>query len=433
LRVEISLSGEIALKGPRTRHNMQFALIRNLESVVKVKDFNIEGGIIYADIEGEVERLSKVFGIAKYWVVEEFMLGNLEELANFVEERFRDVVKNKTFAVRVRRVGQHSFTSVEAAKVIGSRLHPYSKGVDLKNPQVEVKVDIRYDKALLKLREFNGPKGLPVGTTGKTVALISGGFDSAVAAWFLMKRGSEVVALNFALGGAVHVEAVKKVVKALNEWSSGHVIPIYVVPGDSVLTRLALVNESVRVVVLKRVMYRTAEALAKSLGAHSITTGESLSQVSSQTGHNLFVTNYGIDVPVLRPLIGFDKDEIVETARRIGTYEISARLPEYCALSTKSSTHVSLEEVLKAEEELGLDYEKLYEPSQGKPQSSHGSIIRHAGVLSSQSLREPYQFFLCLTYALKRFRGALEVEARNLRHVTPDASLLKEGGNLQEI
>jgi len=365
LRVEISLSGEIALKGPRTRHNMQFALVRNLESVVKVKDFNIEGGIIYADIEGEVERLSKVFGIAKYWVVEEFRLGNLEELANFVEERFRDVVKNKTFAVRVRRVGQHSFTSVEAAKVIGSRLYPYSKGVDLENPQVEVKVDIRYDKALLKLREFNGPKGLPVGTTGKTVALISGGFDSAVAAWFLMKRGSEVVALNFALGGAVHVEAVKRVVKALNEWSSGHVIPIYVVPGESVLPKLALVNESVRVVVLKRVMYKTAEALAKSLGAHSITTGESLSQVSSQTGHNLFVTNYGINVPVLRPLIGFDKDEIVEMARRIGTYEISAGLPEYCTLSTKSSTHVSLEEVLKAEEELGLDYEKLYEPLTG--------------------------------------------------------------------
>lgn len=365
MKVEVSLSGEIAIKGPRTRHNYQYALLRNIENVVQVKKYDFEGGILYLDVEGEVERLSRVFGIAKFSVIEEVDFKSLEDLASLVEERFKETVRGKTFAVRVRRVGEHGFTSVEAAKVIGSKLYPYSKGVDLEEPEVEVKVEIRYSKALIKLKEYEGPKGLPVGTTGTTVSLVSGGFDSAVASWFMLKRGAEVVALNFALGGDVHLKTVKKVVEVLNTWSSGHSIELYYVPGERVLPKLAELREQIRVVVLKRVMYKTAEALAKALGAESITTGESLSQVSSQTMHNLYVTNYGVNIPVFRPLIGLDKDEIMQYARRIGTYELSAGLPEYCALSTRSLTHVNLEEALKAEENLGLEYEKLFEKLEG--------------------------------------------------------------------
>ena len=361
MKVEVTLSGEIALKGPKSRHNYQYALLRNIERVVKVSHYDFEGGVLYLDVEGDISRLGKVFGIAKYYVVEEHELKSLDEVAKLVEEKFRDKVKGKTFAVRVRRVGEHNFTSVEAAKVIGSALYPYSKGVDLENPEVEVKVDIRYNRVLLKLEEREGPKGLPVGTSGTTISLVSGGFDSAVASWLMMKRGAKVVALNFALGGKTHLEAVKKVVKKLEEWSSGHGIPLYVVPGEKILPKLANVKESIRVVVLKRVMYKTAEALAEKIGAYSITTGESLSQVSSQTMANLYATNYGINVPVFRPLIGFDKDEIMDLARKIGTYEISAGLPEYCALSQSATTHARLDEVIKEEEKLGLDYEGLPE------------------------------------------------------------------------
>ena len=359
--MEVTLSGELAIKGPRSRHNYQYALLKNIENVVRVNKYDFEGGVVYLDVEGDLSRLGKVFGIAKYYVIEEFELTSLEDVAKRVEERFRERVKGKTFAVRVRRVGEHGFTSIEAAKVIGSALYPYSKGVDLENPEVEVKVDIRFSKVLLKLEEFEGPKGLPVGTSGTTVALVSGGFDSAVASWLMMKRGAKIVALNFALGGDTHLQVARRVVEQLEEWSSGHKIRLFVVPGEKILPKLVNVKESLRVVLLKRVMYKTAEALAEKMGAYSITTGESLSQVSSQTMANLYVTNYGINIPVLRPLIGFDKDEIVALARKIGTYEISAGLPEYCALSRNSTTHANLEEVMKEEEDLGLDYEGLPE------------------------------------------------------------------------
>lgn len=361
MKVEVTLSGEIAIKGPRSRHNYQYALLKNIENVVKVNSYDFEGGVIYLDIEGDVSRLSKVFGVAKYYVIKEFKLGPLEDIAKRVEEEFKEKVKGKTFAVRVRRVGNHSFTSIEAAKVIGSALFPYSKGVDLENPEVEVKVDIRFDKVILKLEEHDGPKGLPVGTSGTTVALISGGFDSAVASWLMMKRGAKIVALNFALGGNTHLEVVKKVIDKLEEWSSGHRIRLFVVPGEKVLPKLSNVKENIRVVVLKRVMYKTAEVLAERVGAYSVTTGESLSQVSSQTMANLYATNYGINIPVMRPLIGFDKDEILALARRIGTYEMSAGLPEYCALSQNSTTHANPREVVEEEENLGLDYENLPE------------------------------------------------------------------------
>ncbi|MEM4139016.1 MAG: THUMP domain-containing protein, partial [Sulfolobaceae archaeon] len=266
--------------------------------------------------------------------------------------------------VRVKRVGNHNFTSLDLARSIGSSLYKYSSGVDLGSPEAEVYVYVRYNKAYLYKEVYEGPKGLPVGTSGRTIVLFSGGFDSPVATWFMMKRGNVPIILNFLLGGNIHKEIVLNEVKLLREWSGSNSLYVYLVNGIKVQMKLASVEPKIRIVVLKRVMYKTAEVLASRLGAHSITTGESLSQVSSQTVWNLEATEYGISLPVFRPLIGFDKDEIIKYSKIIGTYELSSKLPEYCVISANSTTRAKVKDVIRAEESLEIDYNKLIDEAE---------------------------------------------------------------------
>jgi thiamine biosynthesis protein ThiI len=357
--VLIREAGEIGIKSPRTRARMEAVLINNIKKVLNVKKVEKDGGILIIDTEDDLNKLKKIFGVASFSPIIRLEFKNLEELITLSKEVFKDKVKGKKFAVRVRRVGNHSFTSLDVARLLGAELYPYSNGVDLKNPDIEVYIDIRDYKAYLYSEIIKGPKGLPVGTSGKTVVLFSGGFDSPVATWFMMKRGNLPIILNFILGGKLHKELVLKEVEVLREWSGGNTLTVFFIDGIRVQASLSKIEPRIRVVVLKRVMYRTAEILAKKFGIHSITTGESLSQVSSQTVWNLEATEYGISLPIFRPLIGFDKDEIISYAKIIGTYEISSRLPEYCVISTKSTTRAKIEEVIKGEESAGINYEEL--------------------------------------------------------------------------
>jgi len=357
-------SGEIGIKSPYTRRKMERVLIKNIKSIVNVKDLYREGGLLFLDIEDDFKKLSKVFGIASYSPAKKIEFKNLEEIIKNAEVEFKEVVKNKKFAVRVRRVGNHNFTSLQLAKEIGSALYKYSNGVDLENPEAEVHVYIRDNNAYFYKEIYEGPKGLPVGTSGRTIVLFSGGFDSPVATWFMMKRGNVPIILNFLLGGNLHKDLVLKEVRVLREWSGSNSLYVYFVNGIKVQMKLVNVEPRIRVVVLKRIMYKTAEVLANRLGAHSITTGESLSQVSSQTVWNLEATEYGISLPVFRPLIGFDKDEIIRYSRQIGTYEYSSKLPEYCMISTNSTTRAKVNEVTKAEESLGIDYNQLIDEAE---------------------------------------------------------------------
>ena len=362
--VLVTLSGEIGIKSPRSRSNFEHALIQNIKNVINVERASIDQGYIILNVEGDYSKLSKVFGIASYSPVDVIFFSKLEEIVEYTKKKYAEAVKGKKFAVRVRRVGNHNFTSIDVAKAVGSALYPYSAGVDLENPEVSIYINIRQDHAYIYDKVFEGPKGLPIGVAGRTVVLFSGGFDSPVATWMMMKRGTSVTLLNFKLGGDLHKKIVTEEAKILSEWNSGHKMKIYFVDGIKVLTALANVNKYIRVVVLKRIMYKTAQLLAKEIKAYSVTTGESLSQVSSQTMKNLFVTEYNVNIPIFRPLIGFDKDEIIELSRKIGTYELSSKMPEYCVISSKSTTAANLDEVLKAEEQANIDYKKLIEEAE---------------------------------------------------------------------
>jgi thiamine biosynthesis protein ThiI len=230
--------------------------------------------------------------------------------------------------------------------------------VNLARPEVAVHIEVMPERAYFF---YDGDSrsacgGLPLGVEGNAVALVSGGFDSAVAAWQLLKRG---VALDYVfcnLGGrSHHLEALRVLKLVADRWSYGTRPRIHAIDFDR-LSRDIQAKVSTRYwqVVLKRLMLRAAEAVAADRGAAAIITGDAVGQVSSQTLQNLAVISQASTLPILRPLVGFNKDEILAMARSIGTYELSKLVGEYCAMvPSKPATNATLPAILN--EEKGLD------------------------------------------------------------------------------
>jgi thiamine biosynthesis protein ThiI len=204
-----------------------------------------------------------------------------------------------------------------------------------------------------------GVGGLPLDTQGRALVLISGGIDSPVAAWMIMKRGIEVVALFMDCRPLVDdrtFERAKKTVEILSGWSNTR-IKTYVIPyGDALLEFLKFEDKRLGCILCKRMMYHVGEKLSTVENTLALVTGESLGQVASQTLQNLNVIEKGVDVPVFRPLIGMDKTEIVRLARTIGTYEASIQHANCClGPPLNPVTKASFERILKAEKKLQMD------------------------------------------------------------------------------
>jgi thiamine biosynthesis protein ThiI len=270
-------------------------------------------------------------------------------------ELFTARVAGKSFAVRARRGGDKRFVPFRSADVdraLGARLLPHARKVDLSHPEVTVQIEIREGEALYFTESIPGAGGLPLGTEGRALALVSGGFDSAVAAWLLLKRGVRLDYLFCNLGGAAHREGVLRVMKLVAErWSFGYRPKLHAVDLQPIVERLrAETDPRYWQVVLKRLMLHAANLVAKAAHADAFVTGEAVGQVSSQTLPNLRAIDEVAELPVLRPLAGADKEEIVALARRIGTYELSAAVAEYCALSTKRPATAARVEAVRAEE-----------------------------------------------------------------------------------
>lgn len=358
--VVATLAGELCIKGRQTRFHMVRELLANISAVVRLRSSRVYGGLLVLDVDGDPSALSRVFGLAHYAVANEVRYDDLGDLVRRAAELTANDVRGRRFAVRARRLSEDRFTSLDVNRELGAALLGGSAGVDLESPEVTVYVDmVERGLAYVHTSLQAGPGGLPVGVAGRTVALVSGGIDSPVATWMIMRRGVVPVVLNLAIGGREHREAVLSEVKLLRPWAGRHDIKVYFIDGVPVMKALAEVRRPLRVIALKRVLYRLAEALARIEGAHSITTGESLSQVSSQTMWNLEAEEHGIELPILRPLIAMDKEDIVRVARSIGTYGVSAKVPEYCSLAGPSTTRASVSDVLEAEKSMNLDYAAL--------------------------------------------------------------------------
>lgn len=360
----IRLSGEISTKARQTRARFTQRLAQNIQDALAGSSFELkrDWDRLYVETPSPdaAETLPRIFGIQSLSAVERRPGTHLEEIVHAGEELFRSRVHGKRFAVRVRRAGHRvtgSFSSQDVARALGAALLAYAHKVDLDGPEVTVHVEIRDGQAYFFTDQISGPGGLPLGIEGRAVALISGGFDSAVASWFMLRRG---VALDYVfcnLGGSAHQQGVLRVLKVLaDRWSYGDQPRLHAIDFQPLVREMqAKAQPRYWQVLLKRLMYRAANQVAQEIEGLGIVTGEAIGQVSSQTLQNLYVISQAAKLPVLRPLVGFNKEEILAQTRRIGTYEISAAVAEYCAIVPRHpATRASLEKVLSEEEKLDL-------------------------------------------------------------------------------
>jgi tRNA uracil 4-sulfurtransferase len=301
-------------------------------------------------------------GIAHVIEVLEYPLVDVHDIYEKTREVLGDSLKGRTFAVRCKRVGSHDFSSGEVERYVGGGLnqHVESAGVDLRNPDVTVRIEVRNAVVYIVKRRIEGLGGYPMGTVDAVMSLISGGFDSTVSSYMTMKRGIRTHFCFFNLGGREHEVGVKEV--ALYLWlkyGASHRVKFVSVPFEDVVAEiLKNVENSQMGVVLKRMMLRAGAEVAAQLEVPALVTGEAVSQVSSQTLQNLSVIDQVTDTLVLRPLITMDKLDIIKIAAQIGTEEFAANMPEYCGvISVKPTTKAKPERV--AAQEAKFDFAVL--------------------------------------------------------------------------
>jgi thiamine biosynthesis protein ThiI len=363
----LRFSGDLSTKRGRAFAQFRGQLARNLRAAMRDHHlpFTLElarNRFFLSSPSPEAgDVLTRVFGLQSFSPVEHRVWATFEDLVRIGEEAFTEAVKGRTFAVRVRRSrirGQVEWSSEALERALGTRLLPHARKVDLSRPEITASIELDPGIAHLFCEVVPAPAGLPIGCEGRALALISGGIDSAVAVWLLLKRGVQVDYLFYNLGGSDHENQVLEVIDVLvRRWSYGYRPKLLLHDlRPSVDAIREHTPERLWQVVLKRLMLRGGHALAARYGSLALVTGEAIGQVSSQTLENLVAIESGSPMPVLRPLLGFDKGEIVALARRVGTYELSAKVPEYCALHGRAPAIAASAADLDAAERL-LDLE----------------------------------------------------------------------------
>ncbi len=308
-------------------------------------------------------RLARVFGLANFALAHEVRLGvhagdpvrTLAPLGDAILDRLRTSVVS-SFRVQTKRSDKRfPFPSPEVNRVLGAVIKDaLGTRVDLERAATTVTIDILPGRAFFSLERVAGAGGLPVGTAGRVVALLSGGIDSPVAAWRMMRRGCQVDFVHFhsvPFLDRTSQEKARELARRLAAW--GLECELGLVPFGEVQRQIvATVHRPLRVVLYRRMMFRIAEALARRSGAEALVTGESLGQVASQTLANLAVIGAAVELPVLRPLIGMDKGEIMDEAARIDTFETSIIPDQDCCtlfVPRHPATRASADEVAAAE------------------------------------------------------------------------------------
>ena len=337
--------GEIGVKG-KNRYLFEDALVRQIRYALKEVDgeFNVtkENGRIYAtavsdfDYDEAVAALKRVFGIIGICPVVQIEDNGFDDLAKHVVEYFDATYpdKNITFKVNARRARKnYPMDSMEINMELGGRLldaFPELK-VDVHKPEVLLQVEIR-NKINIYSVEIPGPGGMPIGTAGKAMLLLSGGIDSPVAGYMIAKRGVQIEATYFHAPPYTSDRAKQKVVD-LAKFVSRYSGPMVLNVVNFTDIQLAIYEKCPHdelTIIMRRYMMRIAEELGKKSGCLGLITGESIGQVASQTMQSLYCTNEVCEMPVFRPVIGFDKQEIIDLSEKIGTYETSIQPFEDC-------------------------------------------------------------------------------------------------------
>jgi len=367
--------GEIVLKG-LNRREFEQQLIRNIkrrfEPFGKFKIYSLQS-TIYAEpvndcnMEAALDMAQKIFGAASVTraaACEKDKDAILETAAVYLEN---DLQKVKFFKVESKRSDKRfPMGSIELSQYIGGQLHDRFPHLipEMHNPELTVHVEVRDLAAYVHGPAIQGAGGLPVGTGGRMVTLLSGGIDSPVASYLMAKRGIQLIPVHFYSHPYTSVEAKEKVLdlaKILTAYCGRFKVEL--VPFTRIQEMIREnCPEGLMTVLMRRFMMRIAQRIAVENGCTAIVTGDNLGQVASQTAQALAVTEECIDLPIFRPLIAFDKREITDIARKIGTYDTSI-LPyeDCCTVFTpdRPRTKPRLDEILEAEEK--LDVEALVE------------------------------------------------------------------------
>jgi len=362
--------GEIGLKSTKVRRRLENLLSNRILQMLnrkniryeKLKLFPTRGRLfIYTqELNNAIEELKKCFGIVSLSPAFQIATDRkeIQESALKMAETILDL--NETFAIKTTRVGQHPFTSqnisVEVGALILSELADRQIKVNLTNPDHTIHIEIRDKETYLFNNIIHGTGGLPYGSQGKAVSLISGGIDSPVASWLMMKRGCKTYPIYADLAPFTTTTADDRLIQVLRrlfEYTPYKQIIYYRFPHGNYLKQVReFIPPKLTCIFCKRMMYRVAEKLALSINAKGIVTGENLGQVASQTFDNLYILNQAVNLPVFRPLIGFDKNETIDLSKKLDLYTASTmQVPSCTAVPKHPETHGRLEDVLKIEQE----------------------------------------------------------------------------------
>lgn len=363
--------GELALKG-LNRSTFEDMLVKNIrrrlarfgkfEYKKSQSTITIEPKSEETDLDEAVDEISRVFGIAGFSRAA-VAPKDIDEILNiapvYLEEQLLGI---KKFKVEAKRSDKHfPYTSPEISAMLGEKLllsFPHLS-VDVHNPEITVTVEIR-DRAYIRGNQLKGAGGMPVGSSGKAGLLISGGIDSPVSGYMMAKRGVELTAIHFASPPYTSKKAEEKVHELLSKVArySGR-ITLYTVPFTEIQEQIRdNCPEDYFTLVMRRFMMKIASAVAEECGCLALITGESVAQVASQTLAALKTTDDAAALPVMRPLIGMDKEEIITISRKIDTFETSIQPYEDCCTvftPKHPKTKPTLEDVKKAESTLDIE------------------------------------------------------------------------------
>ena len=339
--------GELALKSPGVRNWYEKILMKNIAAMLDSKNIPYslmrrEWGRIFIETTDPraAGAAADVFGVVSTSsaLITKPELDSAAETCAFLGKKI--IQEGESFAIRARRSGNHSFSSADIGRACGDAVwnmlesegkHPK---VNLGSPDREIFVEMRQNLAYVYLETVKGVGGLPLGTQGKMVVLMSGGLDSPVAAWLMMKRGVMIIPVYCNTSPYAENAAKERAydcIRQLQTWASGHQFTTYEIPhGPNLRSFIEMCDRKNTCLLCKRMMYREAYEIMKKEGASGIITGSSLGQVASQTAANMHAEIYQLAIPIYHPLIAFDKSEIIDIARKIGTYDISTRSAGSC-------------------------------------------------------------------------------------------------------
>src|SRR5208337_4018621 len=361
--------GELFLKSEPVRHHFIGMLLRNIRHALAANGLSARyetprGRIlIFGEEPGQIaDIVARVFGVIDVSICT--LTGKeVETLSSAAADlAFSHIGSGKSFAVRAKRQQKVGLTSQELGEQIGSAVYDRIPGlrVDLEKPDYEIFVEVRDFGGLVYDSRIPAPGGLPFGTQGHVLVLLSSGIDSPVASWLAMKRGCEITHLHLDAGrwaGADVLAAATENHRKLSCWCPGQDIRMVIVKNEALFDEMQRlrIQPRYRCVICKRFMHRVAARIMGSEGQQALVTGENLGQVASQTLANLSVISEAVTVPVLRPLITYDKEETITLARRIGTFDIHPGDLACRAVPKMPATAALLVEIHACEQRMDMD------------------------------------------------------------------------------